>query len=60
LITREMLNENNLKITIVDLSTIRIDVDSTRFLDNPVYIEDNTDAPIQDLVAPLLDWWYKE
>ena len=55
-----MLNENNLKITIVDLSTIRIDVDSIRFLDNPVYIEDNTDAPIQDLVAPLLDWWYKE
>jgi len=55
-----MLNENNLKITIVDLSTIRIDVDSTRFFDNPVYIEDNTDAPIQDLVAPLLDWWYKE
>jgi len=60
LITREMLNENNLKITIVDLSTIRIDVDSVRFIDNPVYIEDNTDDPIQNLVAPLLDWWYKE
>jgi|TARA_R110002096_G_scaffold304177_1_gene499108 hypothetical protein len=57
-----MLNENNLKITIVDLSTIRIDVDSIRFIDNPVYIEDNSDnsdGSIHDLVAPLLDWWYK-
>ena len=55
-----MLNENNLKITIVDLSTIRIDVDSVQFLDKPVFVEDTTDNPIQDLVAPLLDWWYKQ
>ena len=55
-----MLNENNLKLTIVNPFTIRIDVDSTRFEGLPVYIEDNTDDPIQDLVAPLLDWWYKD
>jgi len=55
-----MLNENNLKLTIVDPFTIRIDVDSIRFDGLPVYIEDHshdhTDGSIQELVAPLLDW----
>jgi len=59
-----MLNENNLKLTIVDPFTIRIDVDSIRFDGLPVYIEDHShdhsDGSIQELVAPLLDWWYKE
>ncbi len=49
--------DEGLKITILNNDNVVIDAGSGR---KPVYIEDNSDGSIHDLVAPLLDWWNKE
>jgi hypothetical protein len=52
-----------MKITILntmneagELRTLQIDVPTHG---TSVLIEDNSDGTVHDLVAPLLDWWYK-